>query len=76
MMKQILSKKSIVILSTMLMIVGIGCGIIGFAMAKNNTENLKTGNSDAWYQTVHVNDENEFRIYLEIGPISIMSFGH
>ncbi len=76
MIKQIVNKRSIIIVSIVLMIMGLGCGILGSAMANNNIENLKTSKPDPWYQSVHVNDKNQFGIYIQAGPLTLMKFGY
>lgn len=73
--KLILNKNNYIKLAIVLMIVGVALSITGFAIAGNKVENLKIKEKNLWYQTIHINDNNEARVYMKVGPIYIMNFG-
>lgn len=74
MVKELLSKKNLLIWSSCLIIAGLALMIVGFNLADNNLENMKLEDKEIWYQTVHVDDDNQFRIYAKMGPLYIFYF--
>lgn len=64
-------KKLLFVFSSIFLVVGLALTSLGFVLADNKVENLKLKNSPAFYQTVRVNDRNEFSIEISFGDFSL-----
>lgn len=75
MVKELLNKKNLLVWSSCLIVVGLALMIAGFSVAKNDIQNFKVSDKEIWYQTVHVDEDGQFRIYAKLGPVYIFHFG-
>lgn len=69
--KIVQKRKSLLISSLVLVVVGFIIVCAGFLVADNKVENLKWKNTPPFYQTVRVDKNNDFRIEVRFGPFQI-----
>lgn len=71
MAKLIEKRKGLLLSSLILVIAGLVVVGVGFMLADHKIEKLRWKTEPAFYQTVRVNEKNQFRIQVQFGPFQI-----